>query len=98
MTTRIDSELKREIMIGGTAYTLTLTPDKLVLALKGRRKGLEIKMAGPRQRRGGACDGAQCVAHRKYRAAPQSGPCRGESQAAEGVTAEVTANSRVSVL
>ena len=43
MTTRIDSELKREIMISGTPYTLTLTPDRLVLALKGRRKGLEIK-------------------------------------------------------
>jgi multisubunit Na+/H+ antiporter MnhE subunit len=43
MTTRIDSELKREIMISGTPYTVTLTPDRLVLALKGRRKGLEIK-------------------------------------------------------
>lgn len=45
MTTRIDSELKRELMIGGTPYTLTLTPDRLVLALKGRRKGLEIRWA-----------------------------------------------------
>ena len=43
MTTRIDRELKREIMISGTPYTLTLTPDRLMLALKGRRKGLEIK-------------------------------------------------------
>jgi len=45
MTTRLDSELKREIMIDGTPYTLTLTPDKFVLALKGRRKGLEIRWA-----------------------------------------------------
>ena len=45
MTTRIDSELKRELMIGGTPYALTLTPDRLVLALKGRRKGLEIRWA-----------------------------------------------------
>lgn len=45
MTTRLDSELKREIMIGGTPYTLTLMPDKFVLALKGRRKGLEISWA-----------------------------------------------------
>ena len=43
MTTRLDSDLKREIMIGATLYTLTLTPDKFVLALKGRRKGLEIR-------------------------------------------------------
>jgi len=43
MTTRIDSELKRELVIDGTPYTLTLSPDKLVLALKGRRKGLELK-------------------------------------------------------
>ena len=43
MTTRIDSELKREIVIDGASYTLTLSPDKLVLALKGRRKGLELK-------------------------------------------------------
>ena len=42
MTTRLDGELKREIMIGGTPYTVTLTPDTLVLALKGRRKGLQI--------------------------------------------------------
>lgn len=32
-------------MIAGTPYTLTLTPDKFVLALKGRRKGLEIRWA-----------------------------------------------------
>ena len=43
MTTRLDSELKREIMISGTPYTLTITPDKFVLVLKGRRKGLEIR-------------------------------------------------------
>jgi len=43
MTTRIDSELKRQIVIDGASYTLTLSPDKLVLALKGRRKGLELK-------------------------------------------------------
>ena len=45
MTTRLDSNLRREIMIAGTPYTLTLTPDKFVLALKGRRKGLEIRWA-----------------------------------------------------
>ena len=43
MTTKLDGNLKREIMIGKTPYTMTLTPDSLVLALKGRRKGLEIR-------------------------------------------------------
>ena len=45
MTTKLDGELRREIVIDGTAYTLTIGPDKLVLALKGRRKGLEIRWA-----------------------------------------------------
>jgi len=43
MTTKLDGELKREIVISGTPYTLTIAPDKFVLALKGRRKGLEIR-------------------------------------------------------
>ena len=33
MTTRLDGELKREISICDTLYTLTLTPHNLVLAL-----------------------------------------------------------------
>ena len=43
MTTRLESQLKRELAIGGAPYTLTLSPVGFVLALKGRRKGLEIK-------------------------------------------------------
>jgi hypothetical protein len=45
MTTRLDGPLKREIAIRGEAYTLTLTPTGFVLALKGRRKGLELAWA-----------------------------------------------------
>jgi hypothetical protein len=45
MTTKLDGELKREFQIRGAAYTLTITPDKFVLTLKGRRKGLEIRWA-----------------------------------------------------
>jgi hypothetical protein len=45
MTTKLDGELRRQIVIDGTPYTLTIAPDKLVLALKGRRKGLEIRWA-----------------------------------------------------
>ena len=45
MTTRLEGTLKRELSIGGDAYTLTLSPTGFVLALKGRRKGLEIAWA-----------------------------------------------------
>jgi hypothetical protein len=43
MMTKLEGELKRELVIGRTPYTLTIAPDRLVLALKGRRKGLEIR-------------------------------------------------------
>jgi hypothetical protein len=42
MTTKLERELKREITIDGTAYTVTLSPVSITLVLKGRRKGLEI--------------------------------------------------------
>jgi len=42
MTTKLEGQLKRELAIGGEPYTLTLSPAGFVLALKGRRKGLEI--------------------------------------------------------
>ena len=45
MTTKLEGELKRELLIDKTPYTLTITPDKFVLALKGRRKGVEISWA-----------------------------------------------------
>ena len=42
MTTKLDSQLKRELSILGKAYTLTLSPEGLNLAPKGRRKGYEL--------------------------------------------------------
>ena len=42
MTTRLEGPLKREIVVGGNAYTLTITPQGLKLVPKGRRKGQEI--------------------------------------------------------
>ena len=45
MTTKLEGELKREITIGKTAYTLTLSPTGFTLVLKGRRKGLAIAWA-----------------------------------------------------
>jgi hypothetical protein len=40
---KLDHPLKRELDIGGRPYTLTLSPDALLLVPKGRRKGLELK-------------------------------------------------------
>jgi hypothetical protein len=45
MTTKLDRALKRELEIGEGTYTLTLTQRGFTLALKGRRKGLEIQWA-----------------------------------------------------
>ena len=45
MTTKLDGVLRRELLIGGEAYTLTLSKDGLTLALKGRRKGLDVRWA-----------------------------------------------------
>lgn len=45
MTTKLDGVLKRELSIGGEAYTLTLSQQGFTLTLKGRRKGLDIEWA-----------------------------------------------------
>jgi hypothetical protein len=42
MTTKLDSPLRRELNILGKLYTLTLSPDRLNLVPKGRRKGYEL--------------------------------------------------------
>jgi hypothetical protein len=42
VTTKLDGELKRELLIGREPYTLTVSPTGFTLAIKGRRKGLEI--------------------------------------------------------
>ncbi|MBW3628133.1 MAG: hypothetical protein KY464_02435 [Gemmatimonadetes bacterium] len=42
MTVKLDRTLKREIQVEGVAYTLTITPEGVKLAEKGRRKGQEL--------------------------------------------------------
>lgn len=42
MTTRLEGPLKREVEIGGIAYTLTITPQGLKLVLKGKKTGFEL--------------------------------------------------------
>lgn len=44
-TTRLDGPLKRELDIGGAAYTLTITPQHMTLVRKGHRKGLGLEWA-----------------------------------------------------
>ena len=43
MTTKLESPLKREIIIKGTPYIVTITPEGLKLVPKGRRKGYELE-------------------------------------------------------
>jgi hypothetical protein len=42
LTTKLDGPLRRELSINGQAYTLTISPERLHLAQKGRRKGYEL--------------------------------------------------------
>lgn len=45
MITKLDGVLKRELSIGGEPYTLALSQEGFTLALKGHRKGLDIRWA-----------------------------------------------------
>ena len=45
MTTKLDGALKRELSINGEPYTLTISPERLHLVRKGRRKGYELAWA-----------------------------------------------------
>jgi hypothetical protein len=42
MTTKLDSPLKREILINEKAYTLTIDAEGLKLVEKGRRNGQSV--------------------------------------------------------
>jgi hypothetical protein len=42
VTTALDKPLRRELQVGDTAYTLTISPDGLKLVEKGKRKGIEL--------------------------------------------------------
>jgi hypothetical protein len=45
MATILEKTLKRELMIEGRAFMLSISPAGLLLTVKGRRKGLEIEWA-----------------------------------------------------
>ncbi len=42
MATKLDKPLKREVQVDGKPYMLTVTPQGLKLAPKGRRRGQEL--------------------------------------------------------
>ena len=43
MVTKLETALKRELLIDGRPYVLTITPGGFLLAEKGRRKGYEME-------------------------------------------------------
>jgi len=43
MTTLLTKPLKRELMIDGHAFVVTLSPESLKISLKGKRKGPELR-------------------------------------------------------
>ncbi len=43
MATRLEKTLKREISVAGQAYIITLSPEDLVITLKGHRKGKSLR-------------------------------------------------------
>ena len=42
MTTKLEKELKREIVVKSEPYVVTISPEGLKLVPKGKRKGLEL--------------------------------------------------------
>jgi hypothetical protein len=44
--TKLDKPLRRELMIGEKAYTLTISPDGLKITEKGHRNGIELTWKG----------------------------------------------------
>jgi hypothetical protein len=42
MTAKLEKALKRELMINGDPYVLTISPDGLMLVPKGKRKGYQL--------------------------------------------------------
>ena len=42
MATKLEKELKREIIVGETAYVIRIDPSGLKLTEKGHRKGIEL--------------------------------------------------------
>lgn len=77
MTTKLSEPLRREIEVDGAPYTLTITPAVVHVGGKGQEEGLRACMERARQRRCGACHGAQRVVAGeavRFPCAPTSNP------------------------
>ena len=46
MPVPLDKPLKREVIVDGTVYTLTIDPEGLKLVQKGKRKGIDLSWEG----------------------------------------------------
>lgn len=42
MTAKLDSTIKRELKLGRDLYTVSISPEGVKIALKGRKKGREL--------------------------------------------------------
>ena len=42
MTTALDRPIKRELELDGVRYTITISPDRIKVTEKGKRKGQEL--------------------------------------------------------
>jgi hypothetical protein len=45
MATKLEKTLKREIAVKDTAYIVAISPEGMILTVKGRRKGLQLLWA-----------------------------------------------------
>ena len=81
MTTKLEGELRRELLIGREPYTLTVSPTGFTLALKGRRKGLEINWADLVSGEDGSCYRPQCIAYGQHSTAEGGGASQAQGQA-----------------
>ena len=95
MTTRLEGTLKRELVIDGEPYTLTLGPEGLKLVPKGRRKGYELAwsaLVSGDAALATALNASLAAAPATRAAAPAKGsPTPAKRAAAEGAAAPVKA-------
>jgi hypothetical protein len=62
VTAKLDKPLKRELIIAGQPYVLTLSTQGIKLVPKGKRKGYELDWGVVREQGCGARRGSECNA------------------------------------
>jgi hypothetical protein len=85
MTPRIDKPLRRDVLLEGQPYTVTITPDGIRIVPKGKRSGaheitwLEL-VSGEAELHG---DLVRSLAHHKSPQSPQLSPARARRKRAK---------------